>query len=192
MASSSGPFLGSTVIAECSARQGRRSLTIMTVSRGWPADSPQHRREKVLNRSRRGGRDDGASWYQRFRADRSCVLAQVAAARGDRGRRDQRHHRRRGLSRTCVEFDSTYGRLDSPVSHTADSMKVGDRTIAVLSHRDPAEIDWGRFGAEIVLESTGQFRARDDAARHLKGGARKVLHVGARQGRRRDDRGRSQ
>ena len=74
-----------------------------------------------------------------------------------------------------LEFDSTYGRLDSPVSHTADSMKVGDRTIAVLSHRDPAEIDWSKFCAEIVLESTGQFRARVEAARHLKGGARKVL-----------------
>jgi glyceraldehyde 3-phosphate dehydrogenase len=74
-----------------------------------------------------------------------------------------------------LEFDSTYGRLAEPVSYSAGVMKVGGRTIAVLAHRDPAEIDWGDLGAEIVVESTGRFRSRDDAARHLKGGARKVL-----------------
>ena len=45
----------------------------------------------------------------------------------------------------------------------------------MLSERDPAAIDWGRLGADIVIESTGKFRTRDDAALHLKGGARKVL-----------------
>ncbi len=74
-----------------------------------------------------------------------------------------------------LEFDSTYGRLERPVSYSAGAMKVGGRTIAVVAHRDPAEIDWGDLGAEIVVESTGKFRSRDDAARHLKGGARKVL-----------------
>ena len=74
-----------------------------------------------------------------------------------------------------LEFDSTYGRLGVPVSYGSGSMKVGEQTIAVLDKRDPAEIDWERFGAEIVIEATGRFRARDDAARHLKGGARKVL-----------------
>jgi glyceraldehyde 3-phosphate dehydrogenase (phosphorylating) len=74
-----------------------------------------------------------------------------------------------------LEFDSTYGRLDRPVSYSPGAMKVGEHNIAVLAERDPAEIGWGQFGAEIVIESTGKFRARDDAARHLKGGARKVL-----------------
>jgi glyceraldehyde 3-phosphate dehydrogenase len=74
-----------------------------------------------------------------------------------------------------LEFDSTYGRLDAPVSYSQDTIRVADRTTAVLSHRDPAEIDWGEHGAEIVVESTGRFRTRDEAARHLKGGARKVL-----------------
>ena len=74
-----------------------------------------------------------------------------------------------------LEFDSTYGRLPVPVSYTADRMKAGNHAIAILAQRDPADIDWGKLGADIVVESTGRFRARDDAARHLKGGARKVL-----------------
>ena len=45
----------------------------------------------------------------------------------------------------------------------------------MLSSRDPAGIDWGELGVSVVIESTGRFRARDDAAAHLKGGARKVL-----------------
>ena len=52
---------------------------------------------------------------------------------------------------------------------------MGGARIAVLASRDPAAIDWGALGADIVVESTGKFRARDDAARHLKGGACKVL-----------------
>ena len=74
-----------------------------------------------------------------------------------------------------LEFDSTYGRLHAPVSYSADGMKVGDHAIAILAERDPADIDWGKLGADVVVESTGKFRARDDAARHLKGGARKVI-----------------
>ena len=74
-----------------------------------------------------------------------------------------------------LEFDSTYGRLGHSVSHGPDSLTVDGRTIAVLSSRDPAGIDWGELGVSVVIESTGRFRARDDAAVHLKGGARKVL-----------------
>ena len=74
-----------------------------------------------------------------------------------------------------LEFDSTYGRLGAEVGYRPDALTVDGTTIAVLSQRDPAAIDWGELGASIVIESTGKFRARDDAAAHLKGGARKVL-----------------
>jgi glyceraldehyde 3-phosphate dehydrogenase len=74
-----------------------------------------------------------------------------------------------------LEFDSTYGRLAAAVAHTADSISIDGTRIAVLSSRDPAAIDWGGLGADIVIESTGKFRSRDDAALHLKGGASKVL-----------------
>ncbi len=74
-----------------------------------------------------------------------------------------------------LEFDSTYGRLGFPVGHGPDSLTLNGKQIAVLSKRDPAAIDWAALGVSIVIESTGKFRAREDAAAHLKGGARKVL-----------------
>jgi glyceraldehyde 3-phosphate dehydrogenase len=74
-----------------------------------------------------------------------------------------------------LEFDSTYGRLGRTVSYEPDALIVDGAPIAVLSQRDPAAIDWGGLGASIVIESTGKFRAREGAAAHLKGGARKVL-----------------
>ncbi len=73
-----------------------------------------------------------------------------------------------------LAFDSTYGRL-AGVTHDASSIRVGGRPIAVTAHRNPADIDWAGPGAELVIESTGKFRARDEVALHLKGGARKVL-----------------
>ena len=74
-----------------------------------------------------------------------------------------------------LEFDSTYGRLGEPVAHGPGSLTVAGHQIPVLSERDPAAIDWAGLGVSLVIESTGRFRARDDAARHLKAGARKVL-----------------
>jgi glyceraldehyde 3-phosphate dehydrogenase len=74
-----------------------------------------------------------------------------------------------------LAFDSTFGRLGRPVEHTADSLTVDGTPIAVLSERDPARIDWGKLGADLVIESTGKFRSREGAELHLKGGARKVL-----------------
>jgi glyceraldehyde 3-phosphate dehydrogenase len=76
---------------------------------------------------------------------------------------------------SLLEFDSTYGRLGQRVEFDDHGLIVGGRRIAVLSERDPAAIDWGALGADIVVESTGKFRTREAAAAHLKGGARKVL-----------------
>jgi glyceraldehyde 3-phosphate dehydrogenase (phosphorylating) len=74
-----------------------------------------------------------------------------------------------------LAFDSTYGRLDHTVDYTGDSLIVAGTPLAVLSERDPARIDWGKLGADVIVESTGKFRSREGAALHLKGGARKVL-----------------
>ena len=74
-----------------------------------------------------------------------------------------------------LEFDSTYGRLAAKVEHSADAIVINGKSIAALSVKEPAAIGWGDLGADIVIESTGKFRSRDDAALHLKGGARKVL-----------------
>jgi glyceraldehyde 3-phosphate dehydrogenase len=74
-----------------------------------------------------------------------------------------------------LEFDSTYGRIGRTVTCGPGTLSVDGTTIAVLSRRDPASIDWGGIGADIVVESTGKFRTRDAAALHLKSGTRKVL-----------------
>ncbi|MBZ4020217.1 type I glyceraldehyde-3-phosphate dehydrogenase [Streptomyces purpurogeneiscleroticus] len=74
-----------------------------------------------------------------------------------------------------LKYDTILGRLKQDVSHTADTITVGDRTIKVLSERNPADIPWGELGVDIVIESTGIFTKREDAAKHLAGGAKKVL-----------------
>jgi glyceraldehyde 3-phosphate dehydrogenase len=74
-----------------------------------------------------------------------------------------------------LEFDSTYGRFGHEVGYSDDTITVDGRPIAVLSQRDPADIDWAGLGVEVVIEASGLFLARDKAALHLKGGARKVL-----------------
>ncbi|MFI1956094.1 type I glyceraldehyde-3-phosphate dehydrogenase [Streptomyces xinghaiensis] len=74
-----------------------------------------------------------------------------------------------------LEYDSTYGRLGRVVSHDAGSITVDGRRIAVTAERDPAELAWAEHGVDIVIEATGRFRTREEIARHLKAGARKVL-----------------
>ncbi|MCX5554639.1 type I glyceraldehyde-3-phosphate dehydrogenase [Streptomyces sp. NBC_00038] len=74
-----------------------------------------------------------------------------------------------------LEFDSTYGRLRRTVGHDDTSITVDGRRIVVTAERDPAALAWGEFGVDVVIESTGRFRTREDAGLHLKGGARKVL-----------------
>ncbi|MFQ5697496.1 MAG: type I glyceraldehyde-3-phosphate dehydrogenase [Myxococcota bacterium] len=73
------------------------------------------------------------------------------------------------------EFDSVHGRVSQSVSASDGALSVGPRTIRVLSERDPAALPWGDLGVDIVIESTGLFTRRADAAKHLAGGARKVI-----------------
>jgi glyceraldehyde 3-phosphate dehydrogenase len=74
-----------------------------------------------------------------------------------------------------LAHDSTYGRLHADVGHTGDALVVDGRKIAVLAERDPARLPWKDLGVDVVIESTGRFRTREQAAAHLAGGARKVL-----------------
>ena len=74
-----------------------------------------------------------------------------------------------------LKYDSVLGNLSEPVSVENNRISVGDRSFKVLSQRDPAALPWGDLGADIVLESTGLFTVRDDAAKHLAAGAKKVV-----------------
>ena len=74
-----------------------------------------------------------------------------------------------------LRYDSTYGRFGHEVSHDDSALFIDGQRITVTAERDPAKLDWAGHGVDIVIESTGKFRTRDDAAYHLKAGARKVL-----------------
>jgi glyceraldehyde 3-phosphate dehydrogenase len=74
-----------------------------------------------------------------------------------------------------LAYDSTYGRLPYPVRVNGSSILVDHDPIPVTTERDPDRLDWGALGADVVIEASGRFRERDDAARHLKVGASKVV-----------------
>src|SRR4051812_36768 len=71
--------------------------------------------------------------------------------------------------------DSVYGALPAPVEARGDSIFVDGNELPVLAESDPAVLPWGELGVDVVLECTGRFRARADAAKHLDAGARKVI-----------------
>jgi glyceraldehyde 3-phosphate dehydrogenase (phosphorylating) len=71
--------------------------------------------------------------------------------------------------------DSVHGIWPEDVSLDGNILHIGDREIKTFSERDPAQIPWGDVGADVVVESTGVFTDRDGAAKHLEGGAKKVV-----------------
>jgi glyceraldehyde 3-phosphate dehydrogenase len=74
-----------------------------------------------------------------------------------------------------LRYDSILGRFPGEVEAGEDSIRVDSSEIKVLAERDPAALPWADLGAEVVIESTGLFTARGDAAKHLEAGARKVI-----------------
>ena len=74
-----------------------------------------------------------------------------------------------------LRHDSTHGLFPGDVQAEDGHLLVDGRKIAVLSERNPAELPWRELGATVVVESTGKFTDRDDAAAHLEGGAERVL-----------------
>ena len=74
-----------------------------------------------------------------------------------------------------LALDSTFGRLDATVTAEPGAIVVDGRRVVVTAESDPAALNWSGLGVDVVIESTGRFRTRDQAALHLKAGARKVL-----------------
>jgi glyceraldehyde 3-phosphate dehydrogenase len=74
-----------------------------------------------------------------------------------------------------LKHDSVLGTLEEDVSEGDGKITVGGSEIQLLSERDPAGLPWRDLGVDVVLESTGFFTDRDGAAKHLDGGARKVI-----------------
>src|SRR3954470_11712595 len=74
-----------------------------------------------------------------------------------------------------LKYDSVLGPLPETVTHDANSITIGSKTIKVFATKDPAELDWTSVGAQIVVESTGFFTDAKDASKHLKGSVKKVI-----------------
>ena len=74
-----------------------------------------------------------------------------------------------------TRHDTVHGRFRHEVRVDGDAMVVDGDRIRVLAERDPAKLPWGRLGVDMVLECTGLFASKAKAARHLEGGASKVL-----------------
>lgn len=74
-----------------------------------------------------------------------------------------------------LRYDSVHGRYPGSVEVTEGGLRVDGDALKVFSERDPAKLPWGDLGVDIVIESTGIFRDRSSAAKHLDAGARKVI-----------------
>src|SRR3954465_2505680 len=74
-----------------------------------------------------------------------------------------------------LKNDSTLGPYPGTVEVEGDAIVVDGHPLRVLAERDPANLPWGDLGADVGIESTGFFTKRADAAKHLDGGAKKVI-----------------
>jgi glyceraldehyde 3-phosphate dehydrogenase len=74
-----------------------------------------------------------------------------------------------------LKYDSNYGPFPGEVAATDAGFAVDGNEIRVLAERDPADLPWSELGADVVIESTGFFTDRENAAKHLEAGAKKVV-----------------
>jgi glyceraldehyde 3-phosphate dehydrogenase len=74
-----------------------------------------------------------------------------------------------------LTYDSVHGKFPGTVTTDADGLVVDGDAMRVLAEKDPAKLPWKDLGVDVVLESTGRFTDRDQAALHLTGGAKKVI-----------------
>ncbi len=74
-----------------------------------------------------------------------------------------------------MKYDSTQGKFDGTVEAKADAVVFNGKEIPVTAIKDPADIPWSKYGAEIVLESTGLFATAELLKKHISAGAKKVL-----------------
>jgi glyceraldehyde 3-phosphate dehydrogenase len=74
-----------------------------------------------------------------------------------------------------LRYDSVHGRFAGDVQAESGRILVNGRPIAVLAEKDPAKLPWGEQRVDVVVESTGRFRGREDAMAHVRAGAKKVV-----------------
>jgi glyceraldehyde 3-phosphate dehydrogenase len=74
-----------------------------------------------------------------------------------------------------LKFDSVHGKFPVNVEYTDNSLIIDNQEIKIVSERDPQKLPWAEMNIDIVLEATGKFTKRDDAAKHIQAGAKKVI-----------------
>ncbi|MDW3212467.1 MAG: type I glyceraldehyde-3-phosphate dehydrogenase [Ilumatobacteraceae bacterium] len=74
-----------------------------------------------------------------------------------------------------LKYDSVMGTLPQKIRATKTGLRVGNDSLRVLSERNPADLPWGDLDVDVVIESTGFFTKRDDAAKHVDAGAGRVI-----------------
>jgi len=74
-----------------------------------------------------------------------------------------------------LKYDSVLGRINAEVTYDDENVIVDGKKIKVLAERDPADLPWGKLGVDVVIESTGRFTDKEQAEKHLTGGAKKVI-----------------
>ncbi len=74
-----------------------------------------------------------------------------------------------------LKYDSCFGMFDGSVEAKEDAIVVNGREIRILAERNPEDLPWKDMGVEVVLESTGLFTKKEDAEKHIKAGAKKVI-----------------
>lgn len=73
------------------------------------------------------------------------------------------------------KYDSSQGKFDGTVSVDGDKITINNMSFAVTAERDPANLNWGDLGVDVVIESTGFFVDKESAGKHIEAGAKKVI-----------------
>ncbi|MBQ4820487.1 type I glyceraldehyde-3-phosphate dehydrogenase [Aquimarina sp. MMG016] len=74
-----------------------------------------------------------------------------------------------------LKYDSIHGVLQQKISHTANHILIGDRSITVSNEKDPENCNWKHQNIDIVVEATGKFKTKEEANKHIIAGAKKVI-----------------
>ena len=74
-----------------------------------------------------------------------------------------------------LKYDTMHGQFQGTVEHTENAIIVNGREIPIFAERNPADLPWGKIGAEYVVESTGLFLTKEKSQAHLDAGAKKVI-----------------
>ena len=81
----------------------------------------------------------------------------------------------KGALTYLLKYDTVMGRFPDEVTLEGDMLKTGSQSVKLIAERDPSNLPWGELGVDIVIESTGIFRQREQLENHLKAGAKRVV-----------------